>query len=323
MSAPVTQPADPRLDPSPAWAESARRVAESAAFRHTILAIIGLAAILVGVETYGGVVDEIRPTLDLVNQLIIIAFVVELVVRIAACGHRPWAFFRDPWNVFDFVIVAVCLLPMDGEFAAVARLARVLRVLRLVSTVPRLQVIVSSLFNAIPSIFYVMLLLALLFYVYGVSGTVLFGTNDPWHFGTLHVSLLSLFRVITLEDWTDIMYIQIHGSAAYAGYPGSTEGSRSMPIVGAAFFVSFVLLGTMIALNFFVGVVLKSLDDAQKDQAEAILEASRRNRPPGSRETELAEIADQIAALHERLAGLVAAPAEEGPGRSDDRERSG
>jgi voltage-gated sodium channel len=293
--------------PRPGWAAAADRFATSRLFRRTILGVIAFAAVLVGVETYGGLIDDIRGPLDILNQVIIGIFVVELLVRLAAYGHHPWRFFLDPWNVFDFVIVALCLLPMDSDYAAVARIARVLRVLRLVSAVPRLQIIVSALFKALPSIFYVVLLLGLMFYVYAVIGTGLFGTNDPWHFGNLHLSLLSLFRVITLEDWTDVMYIQIYGSEAYAGYPGSTAGSRPMPIIGVVFFVSFVMFGTMIALNFFVGVVLNSLDGAQREQAESLIEATREDLGPDCRDAELAAITREVSRLHERLQAIVAA----------------
>lgn len=296
---------DPDDPAEPAWARAAARIARHALFRRAVLVLILGAGILVGVESYGEVVSRSPELFRAVDAAIVALFVVEILVRMAAYGRRPWRFFLDPWNVFDFVIVAVCLLPVDGRFAAVARLARVLRVLRLMSAIPQLQLIVNALFHAIPAISYVMLLVGLLFYVYAVIGTGLFGDNDPWHFGNLHVSLLTLFRVITLEDWTDVMYIQMVGSAAWDGYPGSTENSVARPILATVYFVSFVLIGTMIVLNFFVGVVLNSLDESQKKQASRLLEQTARDEHADELVRELAVLARRSEELQERIARLA------------------
>ena len=119
---------------------------------------------------------------------------------------------------------------------------------------------------------YVAILLLLIFYIYAVAGTFLFGANDPHHFRELPIAFISLFRVVTLEGWTELMYIQMYGCANY-GYVGSQfehlcTNSHAMPVVGAAFFISFVLLGTMIFLNLFVGVILNGMDEAQAEQAD-------------------------------------------------------
>ena len=167
---------------------------------------------------------------------------------------------------------------MGGQYAAVLRLARVLRALRLVTAVPRLQLLVSSLLKSIPSLGYVGLLLTVLFYVYAVMGIFLFRGNDPVHFQDLSTSLLTLFRVVTLEDWTDVMYIQMYGSDAYPGYADFAqahlrEASLGRPLLGAAFFVSFVMLGTMIMLNLFIGVIINSMSEAKAEK-----EAEERRR---------------------------------------------
>ena len=124
-----------------------------------------------------------------------------------------------PLERFDFVIVAICLMPVNATYAAVLRLLRVLRVLKLVRALPRLQILVSALLKSIPSMGYVAILLFLVFYVYACAAVFIFGANDPVHFGHLPLAMLSLFRVVTGEDWTDVMYIAMYGCDQY-GYEG-------------------------------------------------------------------------------------------------------
>ena len=130
-----------------------------------------------------------------------------------AQGRQPQNYFKDAWNIFDFSIVAVCLLPIQSnDFVAVLRLVRVLRVLKLVSAIPRLQVLVGAVLKSIPSIGYVFLLATLHFYIYGCMATFLYSENDPVHFRNLQTSMLSLFRAVTLEDWIDLIYINMYVS---------------------------------------------------------------------------------------------------------------
>jgi len=150
------------------------------------------------------------------------------------------------------------------------RLLRLLRVLKLVKALPKLQMLVNALLRSIPSMGYVSLLLLLLFYIYAVAAVTFFGENDPVHFKDLQTAMLSLFRVVTLEDWTDIMYINMYGCANY-GYDGIIEkctNSNAYPIGAALFFVSFVLLGTMIVLNLFIGVIMTGMDEAKRSMDE-------------------------------------------------------
>lgn len=249
------------------------RLVNSAAFQNAILGLILIAAVLVGIETYAGVMQRYGKLVHLLDWIIIWLFALEAALKMAQHGRHFYRYFQDPWNIFDFTIVVVCFLPVDAQYAAVLRLARVLRALRLISTVPQLQLLVGSLIKSLPSMFYVGILLALMFYIYAVMGVFLWRDNDPVHFRDLQTSMLSLFRVVTLEDWTDIMYIQMHGSDRYpfsaqdrAAYEGRFN-SVARPVIGAAYFVSFVLLGTMIMLNLFIGVIIKSMEEAQDEQA--------------------------------------------------------
>ncbi len=243
-----------------------QRIVAARWFHALIIAVILAAGVLVGLETYPELSQRYGAWFKGLDFLIVTVFVVEIGLKMGAHGRQAWRFFHDPWNVFDFVIVAVCLLPLDGHYLAVLRLARILRVLRLVTALPRLQLLVGALLKSIPSMGYVGMLLFLLFYIYAVMGVFLFGANDPMHFGSLQAALLSLFRIVTLEDWTDIMYIQMHGSAHYAieGFAGPTQ-SRAMPLTSVAYFVSFVLLGTMVMLNLFIGVIMNGMNETQRE----------------------------------------------------------
>jgi voltage-gated sodium channel len=259
--------------------EICRKVSRAKWFSNFILLIIGMAAVVVGMQTYKAFELKHRVILDALDFIVLGIFILEAVIKIVAEGKTPLNYFKDPWNVFDFSIVVVCLLPIEANnFVAVLRLARVLRVLKLVSAIPRLQVLVGAVLKSIPSIGYVFILALLHFYIYGCMATFLYSDNDPVHFRNLQTSMLSLFRAVTLEDWTDLMYINMYGSAQY-GYEVSTYvalehigisrdaiTSSASPIGAALFFVSFVVTGAMIVLNLFVGVMLNGLEEARKEQ---------------------------------------------------------
>jgi voltage-gated sodium channel len=269
------------------------RIALSAAFNRFITGVILLGAVLVGLETYPEIVARYGPSLYALNAVVLGIFIVEIAIRMAAEGSRPWRYFANGWNVFDFAIVAAVFVPGLSDYALAVRLLRLLRVLRLVRTVPDLQVIIGALLRALPSMGYVVVLLMLLFYVYAVAGTFLFRVNDPVHFGSLQLSLVSLFRVLTLEDWTDVMYTQMYGCADY-GYGAFEElciDPRAMPVVAVAYFVSFVLLGTMIFLNLFIGIIVNSMDEMRKVRE---IEKAPRETPV---EEDLATLEQQLAEM--------------------------
>ncbi|MEO1007433.1 MAG: ion transporter [Planctomycetota bacterium] len=300
----VSEPYDPTTKSR--LALSLRALAESSRFQAVVVGAILVAGINVGLETYPGVMQRAGGVLLAIDKAVIGFFLAEIVVRIGAHWPKPWRFFYSGWNTFDFVIVAVCLLPMGGPYAAVLRLARVLRVLRLLTAVPRLRILVTALLHAIPSIVYVAGLLMVLFYVYAVIGTVLFGRNDPVHFGTLHDSMFSLLRTVTLEDWTDLYYTQSLGSRVYPP-PGLERFDRvvprPMPILAAAYFTSFVIIGTMIVLNLFIGVVISSMTEAQAANARDALDR-RAREDEASIEAQLIRMEQQMERMGEQIRGL-------------------
>jgi voltage-gated sodium channel len=248
-------------------------IVNSKFFQRVIIITILAAGGVVGVQTFKQFATENAVVLRILDSLILSIFVVEVLIKILAEGNRPFNYFKNPWNVFDFAIVLACLLEpiihVGAEFLPVLRLARILRVLRLVSAIPKLQLLVTCLLRSLPSMFYVSILLFLLFYIYGTMAVFLYSENDPIHFRNLQTSILSLFRVVTLEDWTDVMYINMYGSDQY-GYSSKdlynwTPNSSAAPIGAALFFVSFVLIGTMIVLNLVIGVIMNSMEESNAE----------------------------------------------------------
>jgi voltage-gated sodium channel len=283
------------------------KIAESKWFQNFIIAVILAAGVIVGFETYKGFAATHEHTLTLLNNIVLWIFVAEIVVKMGAHGSKPWRYFLDPWNCFDFAIVAVCFMPIDAQYVTVLRLARLLRVLKLVRALPKLQILVGALLKSIPSMIYVSVLLFLLFYLYGVAATFIFSDNDPVHFANLQMSMLSLFRAVTLEDWTDLMYIQMYGSENY-GYDAAMlelhkPVSNAMPLFGSLFFVSFVLVGTMVILNLFIGVIMNGMEEAQKEADEAELDRLRVGDAPSVHD-DMDTMLKQMAEMHEQMEQL-------------------
>ena len=273
-------------------------------FNQFIIGTILLTGVVVGAQTYKDFAEKNVTVLNFLDQTILVIFTIEALIKILAEGHRPFNYFKNPWNVFDFAIVAACLLEpflqLGGAFLPILRLARILRVLRLITAIPKLQLLVTCLLKSLPSMFYVSILLFLLFYVYGAMAVFLFGENDPIHFRNLQTSILSLFRVVTLEDWTDIMYINMYGSNAY-GYSADdlskwNPASSQSPLGAAIFFVSFVLIGTMIVLNLVIGVIMNSMDESNEEISIKQEIERRKNKPEPVR--------DGLHDLHNRMEEL-------------------
>ena len=251
------------------------KISENRLFKRFIIFTILLAAVVVGIQTYKEFAQKYSSLLSILDGFILAVFILEAGIKILAEGKKPQNYFKNPWNVFDFLIVVACLLEpifdLGGEFLPVLRLARILRVLRLVTAIPKLQLLVTCLLKSLPSMFYVSILLFLLFYVYGTLAVFFYGENDPIHFRNLQSSILTLFRVVTLEDWTDVMYINMYGSDNY-GYSAQdfskwTPTPSASPLGAAIFFVSFVLIGTMIVLNLVIGVIMNSMDESNREMA--------------------------------------------------------
>ena len=261
----------------------AQQITGSKPFRWFIVAVILLAGVLAGLETSAALVSRVGDGFRALDAAVLVIFVAEISLKIVAHGRRPLDYFRDGWTVFDFLIVAFCLVPGTGSFGAVLRLARVLRLLRLVTALPKLQLLVGALMKSLSAMGYVSLLLSLLFYIYAVAGVHLFGRADA-DFGSLGTALLTLFRIVTLDNWGDIF----NRAAAIA------------PVLKVAiYFVSFIVFGTMIILNLFIGIILNSMSETHAEIAQ-----HDRARGDQSLEGELGALEQQLKTLQETVRRL-------------------
>ncbi len=294
--------------------ELIKKFTQSDIFSRLILFLIILSGVLVGCETYPAFADK-TPLGDVVNtvqNIILYVFVLEAILKMISFFPRPWEYFRRPWNVFDFCIIVVCFLPINAQYATVFRLARLLRTLRMVTILPRLQVLVAALLKSIPSLGYIGVLLGLHFYVYAVAGTFLFGKNDPIRFGNLHETTLTLFQVLTLEGWNDILATQYHGSDQEyddawknkIATLGIERKSQAQPVVASVYFVTFILLGTMIMLNLFTGVIISSMEEATSETKEEAREEQLKKRGFLTLHDELSLLGEQLQTLSERIKGI-------------------
>ena len=234
----------------------AYKLTHSHGFEYFIVGLILANAVLLGIETLPGVMNGYSDWVNLGFQVTLFIFIVEAVLKIFAQWPRPGRYFRDGWNVFDFLVIVFALIPATGSLAIIARMARLLRLVRLVSAVPELRLIVATLVRSIPSMLHIVALMSLIVYIYAIVGYQLFHEHDPEHWRNLGISLLSLFRVVTLEDWTDIMYkaMELH------------------PLTWI-YFVSFVVLGTFVVINLFIAVVINNLDEAKQERLRKLEQA--------------------------------------------------
>lgn len=244
--------------------ERVQKIVENKLFNNFLFAVILISAMIIGLETYPELVKQYKGILSLADKLIIAIFTVEIFLKIIAHGKRPWIYFTDPWNVFDFVIVAICLSPLnDTHYFAVFRILRVLRIFRMITVLPKLKLIISALLKSIPSMGYVLMLIGILFYVYAIVGVFVFGEKDTIHFGDLHHSFVTLFKVLTLEGWTDIMNVHILG-------PVNNGNQQIVSLWPFLYFASFIVIGAMIIMNLFIGVIMNSMEESQKELSKEL-----------------------------------------------------
>lgn len=252
-------------------------LANNRIFEWTAVAVIIASALLLGAKTF-----EISPaTTQLLGWLdfgITVFFVLEISLRFLACPDKK-RFFADPWNLFDTIIVAVSLLPAGNE-AIIARLIRVFRVLRMVSIIPELRILLNSLIKALPQLGYVILLMFIIFYIYAAVGTTLFEQINPTLWGDIAISLLTLFRVMTFEDWTDVMY------ETMAVYPLSW-----------IYYLSFIFFTAFAFLNMVIGIVVNVLD---QEQSNAYAEEHADEPTIASLQAEIAALREAIENQHQR-----------------------
>jgi len=216
-------------------------------FEFLVIGIIVFSALITGAKTYdiGTTMADIVIWLDM---FITVFFLVEIMIRLVA-EPRFFDFFKKGWNIFDFIIVTASLLPIEGnDSVLLARLLRIFRVLRLISVIPELRILISALLKAMPRMGYIVLLMFIIFYIYAAIGSFMFEHINPVLWGNISIAMLTLFRVATFEDWTDVMY----------------ETMTEFPL-SWMFYLSFIFLTAFVFLNMMIGVIL---DVMQREHEE-------------------------------------------------------
>ncbi len=248
-----------------------------------IIVLILINAVTLGLETSEAAMQRAGGLLLALDRLILGIFTLEVAIKLYAYGRGFW---REPWNVFDFAVVAVALVPSSGP----ASVLRVLRLLRLVRVVPKLRVIVEALLHAVPGIVSIFGLLLLVFYVFAIIATNLFADSHPQWFGTLGASLYSLFQVMTLESWSMGIARPVMEAHPWAW----------------AFFVPFILVSTFTVLNLFIAIMvdaMQSIEDEQLARTEAHIDRSLQAENAALHE-ELGQMAGQLAQLQQGVEAL-------------------
>jgi voltage-gated sodium channel len=271
----------------------AEKIRDNKIFSNGISMCILIASVMVGVQATCKADDpECDAQFFIPDLILTYVFLVECVIKILSEFARTRVlkvknirnYFADPWNRLDFVVVACSFIPAVGSFALVIRMVRLLRVLKVLRVVPELQMLVNALISSQESVMYVSLIMFLFFYMVAIFAMIVYRDNDTFHFGTLHQSLFSLFRIATGDDWTDIMYTAQYGCEVYPVLHTFKKTQfmtpQDLPLTtgfhdclaphahkasAVFFFVWFHMIGGMVFLNLFIGVVTVGMGDAMQE----------------------------------------------------------
>jgi voltage-gated sodium channel len=224
-----------------------QRLVDSPAFTAAVVAVILANALVLGLQTYPGLERRHGDTLDFLNGLFLVFFVVEILLRIASYLPRPWRFFLDGWNVFDFVAVGLAFVPGLQRNSTVLRLARLARIVRVAHLLPDVRILITAVFRSLPPLASMAILTTLILFIYGMIGWQLFGEEQPQQWGTIGAAMLTLFVMLTLED-----------------FPQYMERGMEIHPWSWVFFVSFILVAAFVVINVFIGIVLNSMEEARE-----------------------------------------------------------
>ena len=267
------------------FAQTAGRIVESDPFTYFIAGVILLNAAVLGLETYDRIDRDAGDTLELVNDVCLAIFVVELGMRFASYGRRPQGFFSSGWNVFDFVVVGAAFVPGISQSTTLLRLARLARVVRVVRLLPDVRILMLAMARSIPPMLSLAVLAGLVLYVYAMVGWMIFGDEDPERWGDIGQAVLTMFVLLTLENFPDVL-----------------DNGMAIEPWSWVFFVSFALLAAFILLNVLIGVVINSMEEAREIELENEREALRKLRAEPGGEEPLADTQ-----LEERVVALKVA----------------
>lgn len=266
-----------------AWRERLSGLVSAPKTERLVTALIVVNAVTLGLETSATINEALSPWLGWLDKAIVAVFVVEIAARLVAEGP---AFFRRGWNLFDFAVISITLIPATGNLS-VLRALRILRVLRLVSVVPQMRKVVEALLHAIPGLGSISSLLLLVFYVGAVMATRMFGEAFPEWFGSVGESMYSLFQIMTLESWSMGIVRPVMETFDWAW----------------AFFVPFILLTSFAVLNLFIAVIvdaMQTLHTADREETEAVLRQVT-EAEASFLATELEGLRSEIRALKEEI----------------------
>ncbi|MAO69055.1 MULTISPECIES: ion transporter [Idiomarina] len=249
-------------------------------FEALVVAVIIISALEIGAKTYElpAFANSLTYGLDL---FITLFFLIEITIRFIAEDNKK-AFFKDGWNVFDTLVVLVSLIPInDSELALLARLVRIFRVLRMISIIPELRTLINSLLKALPQMGYVVLLMFIIFYIYAAVGSYLFADINPFLWDNIATSMLTLFRVMTFEDWTDIQY-------------------ETMEVYGWSwiYYMTFIFLTAFAFLNMVIGIVINVMD---KEGRKVELGQENEAQELGDKEPSITDLQQEIRELKQLI----------------------
>jgi voltage-gated sodium channel len=248
-------------------------------FHNIITVVILLQAAVLALETFSEFKSYIF-LFEYINTFVLSIFIIEAILKMTALYPQSYNYFKDGWNILDFFIIVISLIPFVGGFTTVARLIRLLRITRLTNRSKEMSVMIMTIVKSLPSMVNIFLLLSLLFFIYGIAGYYLFNTIDSAHWGTLPKSVITLFKILTLEGWVEIM----------------TPATNVNPLNGI-FFVSFIVIGTFIVINIFVAIIVKKSEEAYK-----YIQSEYPNKPSQTEILEeLKEIRKTIESLEKKI----------------------
>lgn len=239
------------------WQQRLEQLKANRLFEWTVVTIIILSALLIGVQTYDDIDPRIISLLELADFMVTVFFVIEISIRFLAEKNKK-DFFKNGWNIFDTFIVIFSLVPLNNsDMAVLGRLLRIFRVLRMVSMIPELRMLLNSLLKALPQLGYVLMLMFIIFYIYAAIGSTLFhegtrlenGGSGLWE--NINVALLTLFRIMTFEDWTDVMY----ETMTFSPYSW-------------IYYLTFIFFTAFAFLNMVIGIVVNVMEDERRQLYE-------------------------------------------------------
>ncbi|MCB0914586.1 MAG: ion transporter [Actinobacteria bacterium] len=229
--------------------KSLTRLVESNGFNFAIASVIVANAVVLGAQTYPNLSPGVESTLTLLDTTFYAVFVAELITRIASYGRRPWMFFTNGWNIFDFIIIGGALIPAVREHATVLRLFRLARLARIIRVLPGARMLIRTVTRALPAVGSMVLATVVLLFMYAMIGWWLFGAAIPEDWGTVGTAMVTLFVMLTLEN-----------------LPDKLAQAQDVSVWANLYFMTYVLVAAFVIVNLFIGIVVSAMDEVQAEE---------------------------------------------------------